>query len=563
MSYSGNMPDWHQYNPPSSLQSGRVGGPTVSSSSQNVNSSHHQQHHHHHHHLLSSSISPPTGTLLDRNTLTKHPKNNDVHYSTRNYPGQSGLPLSLTSLSTATSTLNTNITTTCSQPLSNCMSHHYGGTSSSTSSSSSSTIDPRLISVGLNDNNNNDLPGQLSLPPPPPLPPLPPPPTNKNNQPSNYTSNSTIINGQNETISSGRVGGGGVSAGGNVVCKAPCCNHDINNIIPYQHWGDKYSQYNHQANAISFREPPLLKTSSQHSNESRRYITSATDFRKECQSSNSTSSLNLQNSYYNSQLSAKNTGCLSARDYQESQLPPTQIQNQPARPLPVQPVASSSIHGSYQKYHAYQQKIAMHRYSIENHLRAMMRTPGYQSHPKYHEYVMRHRELVRLQQNIDYQNVLQETTKIPSTSPSTINTAITASTTGTTGTNSQMNIQNKNSIHPNFIKHQQQYYQNHLQHQIQQQQQQHNNNNNQQEQTLNLSRHPDSIHHNMMQRQISHNYQIPTDNERDINYDNHIVDVDGVVDTSSVITNTSQSIMDINNSREFANKPELDLLIIN
>lgn len=82
----------------------------------------------------------------------------------------------------------------------------------------------------------------------------------------------------------------------------------------------------------------------------------------------------------------------------------------------AQSATSSHVHGSFQKYHVYHQKIAMQRFSLENHLRAFSRVPGYQTHPKYQECVMRYRELLRLQQTVDYQNIIQESPKVPSPS---------------------------------------------------------------------------------------------------------------------------------------------------
>ncbi|XP_046483070.1 uncharacterized protein [Neodiprion pinetum] len=69
----------------------------------------------------------------------------------------------------------------------------------------------------------------------------------------------------------------------------------------------------------------------------------------------------------------------------------------------------NAIHPTYSKYQMYQQKIAMQRFSMENHMQELTRIPGYQSQPKYQECILRHKELLRLQQNVDYQSIVQGT----------------------------------------------------------------------------------------------------------------------------------------------------------
>lgn len=112
----------------------------------------------------------------------------------------------------------------------------------------------------------------------------------------------------------------------------------------------------------------------------------------------------LQNSYYNATQIPRDLSRDYPRDYSQEQAANRMSQAPP----------SSHVHGSFSKYQAYHQKIAMQRYSMENHLRSYSRIPGYQSHPKYQECVMRYRELLRLQQTVDYQSVLQEAPKVPS-----------------------------------------------------------------------------------------------------------------------------------------------------
>ncbi|XP_015597462.1 uncharacterized protein LOC107268829 [Cephus cinctus] len=105
-----------------------------------------------------------------------------------------------------------------------------------------------------------------------------------------------------------------------------------------------------------------------------------------------------QNPYFNPQLPRDLTREFP-RDYRES-TDPNLVSNRMPNATP--------IHGNYPKYQVYQQKIAMQRYSMENHLRELTRIPGYQTHPKYQECVLRYRELLRLQQTVDYQSTVQE-----------------------------------------------------------------------------------------------------------------------------------------------------------
>ncbi|XP_043470375.1 uncharacterized protein PF11_0213-like isoform X2 [Leptopilina heterotoma] len=107
-----------------------------------------------------------------------------------------------------------------------------------------------------------------------------------------------------------------------------------------------------------------------------------------CVPSISSNISSVQNPYLNPQFS---------RDYQweNHEKDSNKIQN----PVPM--------HSAYPKYQMYQQKYAMQRFSMENHLRELSRIPGYQSHPKYQECILRYRELLRLQQTVDYQSAFQ------------------------------------------------------------------------------------------------------------------------------------------------------------
>ncbi|CAD1470409.1 unnamed protein product, partial [Heterotrigona itama] len=70
------------------------------------------------------------------------------------------------------------------------------------------------------------------------------------------------------------------------------------------------------------------------------------------------------------------------------------------------------IHNSPSQHQVYQQKIAMQKFSIENHLRELGRIPGYQSHPKYKECILRYREILKLQQSSGYQSPVQQIPRV-------------------------------------------------------------------------------------------------------------------------------------------------------
>ncbi|KAG7210251.1 hypothetical protein KM043_011799 [Ampulex compressa] len=75
-------------------------------------------------------------------------------------------------------------------------------------------------------------------------------------------------------------------------------------------------------------------------------------------------------------------------------------------------VQSTQAHPTHARHQVYQQKIAMQRFSIESHLRELTRIPGYQSHPKYRECLLRYREVLKLQQFAGYQNQVQQYSRI-------------------------------------------------------------------------------------------------------------------------------------------------------
>ncbi|XP_066599292.1 uncharacterized protein [Prorops nasuta] len=101
-----------------------------------------------------------------------------------------------------------------------------------------------------------------------------------------------------------------------------------------------------------------------------------------------------QNSYYNLQY----PGNLHMEYLREIQDPPDASLMNKEPPPPVQ-------HSS--RYQFYQQKIAMQRHFMENHLREYARVPGYQTQQKYKEGILRYKEILKLQQPNNHQNNLQ------------------------------------------------------------------------------------------------------------------------------------------------------------
>ncbi|XP_078043831.1 uncharacterized protein LOC144473636 isoform X2 [Augochlora pura] len=103
-----------------------------------------------------------------------------------------------------------------------------------------------------------------------------------------------------------------------------------------------------------------------------------------------------QNAYYNSQF-ARNIPTEISHECQES-VDNNAIANR---------LAGTFVQNPPPQNQTYQHKIAMQKFSMENHLRELSRIPGYQSHPKYKECIMRYRQLVKLQQSANYQNSIQ------------------------------------------------------------------------------------------------------------------------------------------------------------
>ncbi|EZA47567.1 hypothetical protein X777_15633 [Ooceraea biroi] len=125
-----------------------------------------------------------------------------------------------------------------------------------------------------------------------------------------------------------------------------------------------------------------------------------------------------QNSYFNSQQYPRNPSTdTSQHDCQAAT-------NDSATTMMNARMQPSNMHAQYQQ--VYQQKLAMQRFSMENHLREMTRIPGYQSHPKYKECVLRYREILKLQQSVAYQGQMpsQPQTQQSCVAATTVNTAV-------------------------------------------------------------------------------------------------------------------------------------------
>ncbi|KYQ51032.1 hypothetical protein ALC60_09828 [Trachymyrmex zeteki] len=121
-----------------------------------------------------------------------------------------------------------------------------------------------------------------------------------------------------------------------------------------------------------------------------------------------------QNTYFNSQY-PRNLSTDASHDCQEAADNTSMVNRMQT---------STTMHPpSHPRYQMYQQKIAMQRFSMENHLRELAKIPGYQSHPKYKECVHRYRELLKLQQShVTYQGQIQQTPCVTATT-STVNTS--------------------------------------------------------------------------------------------------------------------------------------------
>ncbi|XP_011869836.1 PREDICTED: uncharacterized protein LOC105563123 [Vollenhovia emeryi] len=124
-----------------------------------------------------------------------------------------------------------------------------------------------------------------------------------------------------------------------------------------------------------------------------------------------------QNTYYNSQY-PRNLTADAAHDCQE-------VADNASMVNRMQTNAATMHAPSPRSYQMVQQKLAMKRFTLENHLRELARIPGYQvpgtfPHSQYKECVQKYREILKAQQPVTYQGQLQQT---PCVAASTVNTS--------------------------------------------------------------------------------------------------------------------------------------------
>ncbi|XP_014473164.1 PREDICTED: uncharacterized protein LOC106743641 [Dinoponera quadriceps] len=486
MNYSGNMPDWHQYNPPQS------GINEVTSTAQNVNSGHLP---------FISSISPTQlNHGLNLNTEGHEKHQNDPAYNPRHY--QPHLPGNISHGHNAAD--NTPLASMVQ--MQNCIGH-YGpsNTRNPMVDNLNGPMDPRNTAIGgLNEelgyrNNQVPLNGPISH--------LNGPNVMNMNAPHQHGS----VGPRNTNVNSHPASRAGPSSF--VSCKGMCCNPDPS--ISYQQW-EKYCSYQNSTtyrenirasgyqtdtrrfgNDFNFRKdnfdgkevmpPPSIVPNAPSTNTDHRRNFPDYKYRKDRLLSRSyppTSGMlqnyPMQNYNYTgeyqkypynvkeySKVSNMNMpsqgmvkhqeqGFMAQQKYNSKQqqvpyqsgdimsnsMPSTSVnasmmpsaQNtyfnpaQYPRNLPTesahdcQKVAAdnvpmvnrmpmSNMHPpSHSRYQMYQQKIAMQRFSMENQLRELeARVPGYQSHPRYKECLVKYRELLKLQQTVTYQGQMQQT----------------------------------------------------------------------------------------------------------------------------------------------------------
>ncbi|KYN37714.1 hypothetical protein ALC56_07913 [Trachymyrmex septentrionalis] len=125
-----------------------------------------------------------------------------------------------------------------------------------------------------------------------------------------------------------------------------------------------------------------------------------------------------QNTYFNSQY-PRNLSTDASHDCQEAADNASMVNRM--QTMQTSTTMHTPSHSRYQQtYH----KIAIQRFSMENHLRDLAKIPGYQSHPKYKECVHKYREILKLQQShVTYQGQSMQQTPCVTTTTSTVNTS--------------------------------------------------------------------------------------------------------------------------------------------
>jgi len=501
MNYSGNMPDWHQYNPPQS------GINDVTSTAQNVNSGH-----------LSfiSSINPTCPTQLNGLNLSSENHQLEKHQNDPNFNPRHFQPHLSSNISHGHNATDNNPLASMVQ-MQNCIGH-YGpsNTRNPIVDNLNGPMDPRNAAIGGMNEELGYRNNQVPL-----------------NGPISHLNGSNVMNMNAPHASIGprntaNVNSHAASRTGPppsfVPCKGLCCNPDPN--ISYQQW-EKYCAYQNNA---AYREN--IRTSTGYQTDARRFG-SEYNYRKDNfdgkevlspmvppppngptadhrrnfpdfkyrkdrllsrsypPSSNMLQNYTMQNYNYTGEyqkypynvkdyskvngMNVPNQGMVKhpeqgftmpQQKYNNKQVPyqtsgAMMSTNMPSTNVPnpnMMPSAqntyfnsqyprnlstdashdcqevtdnasmmnrmqtSATMHApSHPRYQMYQQKISMQRFSMENHLRELTKIPGYQSHPKYKECVHRYREILKLQQSVTYQGQIQQT---PCVAASTVNTSI-------------------------------------------------------------------------------------------------------------------------------------------
>ncbi|CAK9824069.1 hypothetical protein ANTRET_LOCUS2300 [Anthophora retusa] len=513
MNYSGNMPDWHQYNASQTNE--------VTASTQNVNSGHL---------TFIPGVSPPSLNAINLNTQGLNKHQSDANYNPRNFQ-------SFNNVSSGPNIPNNNPLASMVQ-MQNCIGH-YGSpnTRNNMIDNINNSTDPRNTTIGgINDEmgyRSNQVPfngpmGHLSGPScninassgpgtgpgaisghqtNPGLGTNPGNGTGAMYGPSPRHGQATgpgsgsgpgNMGPRNTNMGSVPPSGKSVPSPSFIPCKGLCCNSDSN--INYQQW-EKFGSYQnntsyrdnvhsstyqmenrHFGNNCNFRKDnldgkeamgPVLANASTvdhrrnfadykyhkdhlvHRNyttasgmfhnypmqgynypaEHQKYPYPIKEHAKTGNMNIATSGMakhqeqsfiaqqkynNKQYQYQNGNLLSKSVSALnvnanivssSQNPYFSSQFPrniPTEMSHECQEATDsaamVNRMQNTFMHTSPPQHQVYQHKIAMQKFTMENHLRELSRIPGYQSHPKYKECVLRYREVLKLQQSAGYQN---------------------------------------------------------------------------------------------------------------------------------------------------------------
>lgn len=490
MNYSGNMPDWHQYNPPQS------GINDVTSTAQNVSSGHLP---------FISSISPSTQLNHGLNLSTEgHEKHqNDSTFNPRHFQ-----PHLSSNISHGHNAADNNPIASMVQ-MQNCIGH-YGpsNTRNPMVDNLSGPMDPRNTAIGgLNDelgyrNNQVPLNGPIS----------------HLNGPNVMSMNAPhgSIGPRNANVNSHASNRAGPSF---VSCKGLCCNPDPN--MSYQQW-EKYCSYQNSTtyrdnirasgyqtdtrrfgNDFNFRKdnfdgkevlPPNIVSNAPNADHRRNFpeykyrkdrlfprsyppnsgmlqsypmqnYNYTGEYQKYPYNAKEYSKVNNMNIPSQGMVKHQEQSFMAQQKYNKQQQVPYQNNAIMSSSMPsttvnpsmmpstqntyfnqqypqnlsttetahdcqevtdnasmVNRMQMSTMHPPpYSRFQTYQHKIAMQRFSMENQLRELARIPGYQTHPRYKECLLKYKELLKMQQSVAYQGQLQQT---PCVTTSTVNTSV-------------------------------------------------------------------------------------------------------------------------------------------